>query len=146
LIEIEGGERGAGLSRIAAQNIQAHFADPPGANTAEPDADFAGLEQNVCRADERNRGENRFLAVRPHAQEKARLKLAVRELVGDVRFHDLRGTAATHFIRAGLPLNDVASIMGWTTKQVEQIARRYVTGEALAAGMLKRLGKNKRGA
>jgi integrase len=63
-----------------------------------------------------------------------------------VRLHDLRGTAATHFIRAGLPLSDVASIMGWTTKQVEQIARRYVTGEALAAGMLERLRKNKRGA
>jgi integrase len=65
--------------------------------------------------------------------------------IKDVRLHDLRGTAATNFIRAGLPLQDVASIMGWTTKQVEQIARRYVTGEALAAGMLERLRKNRRG-
>lgn len=63
-----------------------------------------------------------------------------------VRLHDLRGTGATNFIRAGLPPADVALIMGWTTKQVEQIARRYVTGEALAAGMLERLRKNKRGA
>lgn len=63
-----------------------------------------------------------------------------------VRLHDLRGTAATHFIREGLPPADVALIMGWTTKQVEQIAQRYVTGEALAAGMLKRLEKNRRGA
>jgi integrase len=67
-------------------------------------------------------------------------------MIDGVRLHDLRGTAATHFIRAGLPLSDVASIMGWTTKQVEQIARRYVTSEALAAGMLERLRKNKRGA
>lgn len=59
-------------------------------------------------------------------------------------FHDLRGTAATHFIRAGLPLPDVAGIVGWETKKVETIARRYVTSEAVAAGMLERLRKNRR--
>jgi integrase len=63
-----------------------------------------------------------------------------------LRFHDLRGTAATHFIRAGLPMADVATIMGWAPAQVEAIARRYVTSEAVAAGMLERLRKNKGGA
>lgn len=29
-----------------------------------------------------------------------------------LRFHDLRGTAATNFIRAGLDLNDAATILG----------------------------------
>lgn len=62
-----------------------------------------------------------------------------------LRFHDLRGTAATQFIRAGLPLADTATIMGWTPVKTETIARRYVTGEALAAGMLERLRKNKAG-
>lgn len=63
-----------------------------------------------------------------------------------LRFHDLRGTAATYFIRQGLPLADVAGIMGWTPDRVQNIARRYVTSEAIAEGMLERLRKNKRGA
>lgn len=62
-----------------------------------------------------------------------------------LRFHDLRGTAATHFARH-LPLADVARIMGWTPARVDAIAARYVTAEAVAAGMLKRLGKNGTGA
>jgi integrase len=65
--------------------------------------------------------------------------------ISGLRFHDLRGTAATYFIRQGLPLADVAGIMGWTPDRVSQIARRYVTSEAIAQGMLERLGKNKRG-
>jgi integrase len=58
-----------------------------------------------------------------------------------LRFHDLRGTAATHFVRSGLPLADVATIMGWTPERVEQIARRYVTADAVAAGMMERIRK-----
>lgn len=60
-----------------------------------------------------------------------------------LRFHDLRGTAATHFVRWGLPLADVALIMAWTPERVGNIARRYVTAEAVAAGMLERIGKNR---
>lgn len=63
-----------------------------------------------------------------------------------LRFHDLRGTAATHLIRAGMEPADVALVMGWETKRVMNIARRYVTSEAVAAGMLERLRKNKSGA
>lgn len=65
--------------------------------------------------------------------------------IDGLRFHDLRGTAATHFVRAGLTPGDVATIMGWTPNRVEGIARRYVTAEAVAAGMLERLRKNKSG-
>jgi integrase len=61
-----------------------------------------------------------------------------------LRFHDLRGTAATHLIRAGVEPADVAIIMGWETKRVMSIARRYVTAEAVAAGMLERLRRNRR--
>lgn len=60
-------------------------------------------------------------------------------------FHDLRGTAATHFVLSGLTLADVAAIMGWSDQRVAAIARRYVSGEALAAGMLERIEQNKQG-
>ena len=56
-----------------------------------------------------------------------------------LRFHDLRGTAATSYILAGLPLDDVATILGWELKRVKEIARRYVTGEAIGLGMIARL-------
>ncbi len=61
-----------------------------------------------------------------------------------LRFHDLRGTAATHFIRAGLPVVDVALILGWDRQKTETLAS-YVTAEAVAEGMLERLRKNKSG-
>lgn len=53
--------------------------------------------------------------------------------------HDLRGTAATHYILAGLPLDDVATILGWELRRVTEIARCYVTGEAIGMGMIARL-------
>lgn len=74
------------------------------------------------------------------AMQRAKVKAGIKGLT----FHDLRGTAATTFIRGGLPLADVASILGWETKKVQNIARRYVTSEAVAAGMLERLRKNRR--
>lgn len=61
-----------------------------------------------------------------------------------LRHHDLRGTGATWLVRSGLPLSDVAIILGWKPERVSNIARRYVTSEAVAKGMLTRLEKNKR--
>ncbi len=60
-----------------------------------------------------------------------------------LRFHDLRGTAATAYILAGLPLDDVATILGWELKRVKEIARRYVTGEAIGLGMIARLQESR---
>jgi integrase len=60
-----------------------------------------------------------------------------------LRFHDLRGTAATNFIRAGLELDDVATILGWVKVRVEQIAARYVTGEEIGLAMVQRLRQAK---
>jgi integrase len=33
--------------------------------------------------------------------------------IGDLHFHDLRGTAATRFYVAGLPERVIAEILGW---------------------------------
>lgn len=68
-------------------------------------------------------------------------KLSIKNL----RHHDLRGTGATWLVRAGLALSDVALVMGWKPDRVANIARRYVTSEEVAKGMLARLEKNKRG-
>lgn len=58
-------------------------------------------------------------------------------------FHDLRGTAATRFVQKGLPLSDVAMIMGWEEARVQTIARRYVTSEDIGKGLLNRYAGNK---
>lgn len=42
------------------------------------------------------------------------------------RTHDLRGTAATNLVGAGLSYPQVAMILAWTETEVERIARRYV--------------------
>ena len=60
--------------------------------------------------------------------------------IGHLRFHDLRGTAATNLVLAGLPLQDVATILGWELDKVSSIAARYVTAEAIGRGIVKRLG------
>lgn len=62
-----------------------------------------------------------------------------------LRIHDLRGTAATNFIRAGIDLNDVATILGWNRGRVEEIARRYVTGEEIGLAIVQRLRRNAAG-
>lgn len=55
------------------------------------------------------------------------------------RFHDLRGTAATRFIEAGIPLEDVARIMGWSRDKAQAIADRYVGARAFAKAAVERL-------
>ena len=87
-----------------------------------------GLDSGVQRA-------------RDDADEAARKRAGPDATAGldGLRFHDLRGTAATSYILAGLPLDDVATILGWELKRVKEIARRYVTGEAIGLGMIARL-------
>ncbi|MDB5431428.1 MAG: hypothetical protein JWP35_2544 [Caulobacter sp.] len=60
-----------------------------------------------------------------------------------LRFHDLRGTAATNLIRAGLELNDIATVLGWKKGKVEEIAARYVTAEEIGRAMVAKLQRNK---
>jgi integrase len=59
----------------------------------------------------------------------------------DLNFHDLRGTAATRFYAAGIPLADIAEIMGWEPSRVERIIRRYVGRSAVARRIIQRLDK-----
>ena len=82
---------------------------------------------------------------------KADAKAAVVEATGDpeatsgledLRWHDLRGTAATNFLRAGLELSEVATIMGWEPQRVREIALRYVTSEEVGLAMAERLRRN----
>lgn len=65
--------------------------------------------------------------------------------IGHLRFHDLRGTAATNYARAGLTVDEIALVLGWEKRKVEQIVFRYVTGDAVAQGMVERLRQNKAG-
>lgn len=56
-------------------------------------------------------------------------------------FHDLRRTAATGLIRAGLDNSQVASIMGWSEADVEAMKRKYVSRAAVVAAVLAKLEK-----
>lgn len=74
---------------------------------------------------------------------KAANDKAAKSPVDHLRFHDLRGTAATNFILDGLDIPDVAMILGWKKDKVEQIAARYVSGEAIGRAMIAKLQRNK---
>ena len=63
-----------------------------------------------------------------------------------LRFHDLRGTAATKLIKAGLGLDDLAVILGWSEKAVREIARRYVSSDAMADAIIGRWERSQRAA
>lgn len=63
----------------------------------------------------------------------------------DVHLHDLRGTFATRCMIAGLTDQQIADILGWSTKDVSQIRMKYVDqarvviaiGERIAAASMK---------
>jgi hypothetical protein len=42
-----------------------------------------------------------------------------------MRFHDLRHTAVTRMLRAGIPLTTVAQIVGWSPSTMYLMAKRY---------------------
>jgi len=57
----------------------------------------------------------------------------------DKRFHDLRGTAATMFARASISAPEIARIMGWGERRVDEIIRRYVSRREVAAAIVRRV-------
>ena len=64
------------------------------------------------------------------AQAVVRAKAGAGMADRDLHFHDLRGTAATYFYIAGLPVRVIAEILAWSEDQVEKIIRRYVARQA----------------
>lgn len=62
----------------------------------------------------------------------------------DKHFHDLRGTAATEFYRAGLSVREIADIMAWSQQHVERLIDRYVKRDELLKDRIRRLDENAR--
>ncbi len=58
-----------------------------------------------------------------------------------LRFHDLRGTAATRLFLAGSPKRDIATIMGWSEAAVDALLTKYVSGDAVALDLLSRMNQ-----
>lgn len=56
-----------------------------------------------------------------------------------LRFHDLRGTAATKFFVAGFSEREIAVMLGWSEKQVERIIDRYVRRDAILRDRIERM-------
>ncbi len=54
-------------------------------------------------------------------------------------FHDLRGTAATRFYIAGLTTREIAVILGWSDKRVEELIDRYVKKDELLKARIVKL-------
>ena len=63
--------------------------------------------------------------------------------IGDLHFHDLRGTAATKFYSAGLSLRVIAEILGWTESSVDNIIRKYVDRTAATRAAIEQMRLSK---
>jgi integrase len=57
----------------------------------------------------------------------------------DLHFHDLRGTAATNFYRAGLTIRQIAEVMAWSEEKVEKLIDRYVKRDAILDDMVRKI-------
>jgi integrase len=62
----------------------------------------------------------------------------------ELHFHDLRGTAATKFYAAGLPLRVIAEILGWTESSVDNIIRKYVDRTAATEAVVRLLDNQRK--
>jgi integrase len=61
----------------------------------------------------------------------------------DLHFHDLRGTAATKFYIAGLPVRVIAEVMAWEEDYVEKIVHRYVGRSAATKALIRQLNEKR---
>lgn len=54
--------------------------------------------------------------------------------------HDLRGTAATRYVQAGLTDEEIATVMGWDAKHVARLRSIYVSRGAVARAIEEKMG------
>ncbi len=73
---------------------------------------------------------------------KAKIDAGLAEV--DLHFNDLRGTAATRFYLAGIPVRAIAEIMGWEEQSVDKIIRRYVDRTAATRALIDQLNQAER--
>lgn len=63
----------------------------------------------------------------------------------DLHFHDLRGTAATNWFRAGFSIREIAEIMAWSEDKVERLINRYVKRDEILLDRIRRMESFTRG-
>lgn len=69
---------------------------------------------------------------------RAAVALAGLESSG-LHFHDLRGTAATNFYRAGFTVREIAETLGWSEDRVERLIDTYVKRDEILRDRIRRL-------
>lgn len=57
----------------------------------------------------------------------------------NLHFHDLRGTAATNFFRAGFTVREIAETLAWSEDKVERLIDRYVKRDEILLDRIRRL-------
>lgn len=60
-----------------------------------------------------------------------------------LHFHDLRGTAATNFFRAGFTTREIAQTLAWSEEKVERLIDRYVKRDEILRDRIKRMDRVK---
>lgn len=56
-----------------------------------------------------------------------------------LHFHDLRGTAATNFFRAGFTTREIAQTLAWSEEKVERLIDRYVKRDEILRDRIRRM-------
>lgn len=82
-------------------------------------------ERYRAAGDDFNRCVYRVDATKPIGTFKEAWEKLKKELGGTCRFHDLRHTACTRLLEAGIAFSVVASIMGWSAATTARMVKRY---------------------
>jgi integrase len=61
-----------------------------------------------------------------------------------LHFHDLRGTAATNFYRAGFSTREIAQTLAWSEEKVERLIDRYVKRDEILRDRIRRMDRTKK--
>lgn len=70
-------------------------------------------------------------------------KVAAKMQDEDLHFHDLRGTAATKFYNAQIPIRVIAEIMAWNEESVERIIRKYVGRDSATKAFIEQINEHR---